>query len=110
MLSHADPTNPPSSLSPGLRTGPTVWQRDLLRRQPLAAGAADVHPPGAGGGRVPPLQSQGTGVGMPSGAGRGDEDRAKGTQLLAWEKSSIKALRWRRGSALGGGRAGVDLG
>lgn len=62
-------------------------QRDLLRRQPLAAGAADVHPPGAGGGRVPPLQPQGTGVGTPGGAGRGDKDWAKGTELpLVGEK------------------------
>lgn len=61
------------SLSPGLRAGPAVRQRDLLRHQPLAAGAADVHPPGTGGGRVPPLQPQGTGV--------GDKDRVKGTEL-----------------------------
>lgn len=34
--------------------------------------------------------------------GGGDKDRAKGTELLAWEKSSINALGWRRGSVLGG--------
>ena len=79
MLSRARPTNPPSSsLSPGLRAGPAVWQRDLLCRQPLAAGAADVHPPGAGGGRVPPLQSQGTSVGMPSGDWDGGQGPGKG--------------------------------
>lgn len=49
--------------------------------------------------------------GCPVGLGGGDKGGAKGTQLLAWEKSSIKALRWRRGSALGGGwgRFGIRL-
>lgn len=53
---------------------------------------------------MPPLQSQGTGVGMPSGAGTGwHKGWEKGSELLAWEKSSIKALGWRRGSVSRGG-------
>lgn len=48
------------SLSPaGLWERRTVWFRSLLCRQPLAEGSEDVCPKRCGGGRMPPLQSQG---------------------------------------------------
>lgn len=61
---HTDLLPPIAFVSlPGLRAGPAVRQRDVLCCQPLAPGSADVHPPGAAGGRVPPFQPQGTGGG-----------------------------------------------
>lgn len=70
---HTDLLPPIAFVSlPGLRAGPAVRQRDVLCCQPLAPGSADVHPPGAAGGRVPPFQPQGTGGGGRSmGGGNG---------------------------------------
>lgn len=104
---HTDLLPPIAFVSlPGLRAGPAVRQRDVLCCQPLAPGSADVHPPGAAGGRVPPFQPQGTGGGEVHGWGkRGSSETLgqalawllQGTELHMWEKNSTNALGWRGG-------------